>query len=91
MTVKNNGSSDVDLTLASLTATDGGSKEYDDVLDGSKYKGSLAFADPIPAGGEKTYQLAFGVPSSEVDKLHVKLSLLDDLGKGKDFEFSKSA
>ena len=91
MTVKNNGSSDVDLTLASLTATDGGSKEYDDVFDGSKYKGSLAFADPIPAGGEKTYQLAFGVPSSEVDKLHVKLSLLDDLGKGKDFEFSKSA
>ncbi|WP_227492524.1 DUF4190 domain-containing protein [Brevibacterium sp. CFH 10365] len=89
MTVKNNSSSDVEMTLTNLAATDGGSKEYDEVFDGSNYKGSLAFTDPVPAGGETTYELAYAVPSAEIDGMHLKLELIDDLGKGKDFEFYK--
>lgn len=89
MTVKNDSSSDVKMTLTNLTATDGGSKEYDDVFDSGNYKGSLAFTDPVPAGGETTYELAFGVPKAEIDGMHLKLKLVDDLGKGKDFEFYK--
>lgn len=89
MTVKNNSSSDVEMTLTNLAATDGGSKEYDEVFDGSNYKGSLAFTDPVPAGGETTYELAYAVPSAEIDGMHLKLELVDDLGKGKDFEFYK--
>lgn len=89
MTVKNNSSSELDLGLTNLSANNGGSTEYDDVFDGQNYKGSLVFQDPVPAGGEKTYQFAFGVPSAEVDGMHLKLELLEDLGKGKDFEFYK--
>ena len=89
MTVKNNSSSELDLGLTNLSANNGGSTEYDDVFDGANYKGSLVFQDPVPAGGETTYQFAFGVPSAEVDGMHLKLELIEDLGKGKDFEFYK--
>jgi hypothetical protein len=89
MTVKNDSSSEVKMTLTDMTATDGSGKEYDDVIDGSNYKGSLAFTDPVPAGGEQTYELAFGVPKDEIDDMHIELSLMDDLGKGKDFEFKQ--
>ncbi|WP_209373222.1 DUF4190 domain-containing protein [Brevibacterium renqingii] len=89
MTVKNSSSSDIEMTLANMKATDGSGKEYDDVFDGSKFKGSLAFTDPVPAGGETTYELAFGVPAAELDAMHIKLSLPEDLGAGKDFEFYK--
>lgn len=89
MTIKNASSSDVELTLATLTASDGNAANYQDVFDGSKYKGSLAFADPVPAEGERTYEFAFGVPSSDVDGMHLELKLSKDLGSGTDFEFSK--
>ncbi len=91
MTIKNNSSSDLDLTLASLTADNGSGATYPDVFDGNKYSGILAFSEPVPAGGEKTYEFAFGVPASEIDQLHLKFSLLEDLGKGTEFEFSKAA
>ncbi|MGO3071908.1 MAG: DUF4352 domain-containing protein, partial [Brevibacterium linens] len=89
MTVKNNSNSDLEMTLTNLSANDGGSTEYDDVFDGGNYKGSLAFTDPVPAGGETTYEFAFAVPTAEIDGMHLKLELVDDLGKGKDFEFYK--
>ena len=89
MTVKNDSSSDIEMTLANMEATDSSGQDYDDVFDGSQYKGSLAFTDPVPAGGETTYELAFGVPADEVDGMHIKLTLPEDLGNGKDFEFSK--
>lgn len=89
MTVKNNSSSDLQMTLTNLSANNGGSTEYDDVFDGGNYKGSLAFVDPVPAGGETTYEFAFGVPKAEIDGMHLKLELVDDLGKGTDFEFYK--
>lgn len=89
MTVKNSSSSDVDLTLSSLKAENASGTPYKDVFDGKNYRGSLAFSDPVPAGGEKTYEFAYGVPSDEIDDLHLKLSLIDDLGAGKDFEFYK--
>ncbi|RBP63925.1 uncharacterized protein DUF4352 [Brevibacterium sanguinis] len=91
MTVKNNSSSELDLSLSSIQAENGSGATYQDVFDGSKYQGILAFADPVPAGGEKTYEFAFGVPASEVDQLHLKFSLFEDLGKGTEFEFSKAA
>lgn len=91
ITLKNTGSQDADLSLARLTADDGAGKKYDDVFDGSKYKGSLAFPDTLPAGSEKTIELAYGVPAAELDKVHLKLSVGKDLGEGKDFEFSKAA
>ena len=89
MNVKNNSSSDVEMTLTNLTANNGGSTEYDDVFDGGNYKGSLAFTDPVPAGGETTYEFAYAVPKAEIDGMHLKLELIDDLGKGTDFEFYK--
>ena len=89
MTVKNNSSSDVEMTLTNLSANNGGSTDYDDVFDGGNYKGSLAFTDPVPAGGETTYEFAFGVPKAEIDGMHLKLELPEDLGKGTDFEFYK--
>ena len=89
--LKNTGSQDADLSLTRLTADDGAGKKYEDVFDGSKYKGSLAFPDTLQAGSEKTVELAYGVPAAELDKVHLKLSLGKDLGKGKDFEFSKAA
>ncbi|MGO3022022.1 MAG: DUF4190 domain-containing protein, partial [Brevibacterium sp.] len=89
MTVKNNSNSDLEMTLTNLSANDGGSTEYDDVFDGGNYKGSLAFTDPVPAGGETTYEFAFAAPTAEIDGMHLKLELVDDLGKGKDFEFYK--
>ena len=64
-------------------------KEYDDVFEGSKYKASLAFSDPVPANGERTYEFAFAVPKGEVDGVKLKLSLNEDLGNGTDFEFYK--
>ena len=92
VTVKNSGSSDADLGLARVTADNGAGKEYKDVFDGStNYSGGFAFSEPVPANGENTVQLAFAVPSAEVDKVHLNLSLTEDLGKGKDFEFSKAA
>ncbi|MFP3398154.1 DUF4352 domain-containing protein [Brevibacterium sp. H602] len=89
MTVKNNSSSDIEMTLTNLSANNGGSTEYDDVFDGGNYKGSLAFTDPVPAGGETTYEFAYAVPKAEIDGMHLKLELVDDLGKGTDFEFYK--
>ncbi|MGC2941469.1 MULTISPECIES: DUF4190 domain-containing protein [unclassified Brevibacterium] len=89
MTVKNDSSADVKMTLTDLAATDGGGKEYQDVIDGTDYKGVLSFTDPVPAGGEMTYKLAYGVPKAEIDDMHLKLELIEDLGKGKDFEFYK--
>ena len=89
MTVKNSSSSDVDLTLTSLKAENASGTPYKDVFDGKDFRGSLAFADPVPAGGETTYEFAYGVPKDEIDGLHLKLSLIDDLGAGKDFEFYK--
>lgn len=89
MTVKNSSSSDIEMTLANMEATDGSGQDYDDVFDASRYKGSLAFTDPVPAGGETTYELAFGVPADEIDGMHIKLTLPEDLGNGKEFEFSK--
>jgi hypothetical protein len=86
MTVKNDSSSDIEMTLANMEASDGAGKDYDDVFDASNYKGSLAFTDPVPAGGETTYELAFGVPADEVDGMHIKLTLPEDLGKGKEFK-----
>src|SRR5699024_12319029 len=89
MTVKNDSSSAIEMTLANMEATDSSGQDYDDVFDGSQYKGSLAFTDPVHAGGETTYELAFGVPADEVDGMHIKLTLPEDLGDGKDFECSK--
>jgi hypothetical protein len=86
MTVKNDSSSDIEMTLANMEATDSSGQDYDDVFDGSQYKGSLAFTDPVPAGGETTYELAFGVPADEVDDMRIKLTLPEDLGKGKEFK-----
>lgn len=90
MTIKNNSSTELDLILANLTAENGSGATYPDVFD-EKYSGTLAFADPVPAGGEATYELAYAVPTSEIDQIHLKFSLLDDLGKGTEFEFSKAA
>lgn len=89
MTIRNNSGSDADLKRSRITATDGGSTTYDDVFEGNKFRGSLAFDEPIPAGGEKTMQFAFGVPSAELDGMHLELKLSKDLGSGTDFEFSK--
>ncbi len=90
VTIKNNSSSDVDLTLASLTASNGSGATYQDVFDGTKYRGSLAFADgPVPAGGEKTFELAYGVPASEMDQMQLQLTLFEDLGQGTTFDFKK--
>ena len=89
MTVKNDSSSEVKMTMTDLTATDGGSTEYKDVFDSPDYRGTLTFTEPVPAGSSKTYKLAFAVPSSDIDGMHLKLELPEDLGKGKDFEFYK--
>ncbi|MDN5711054.1 MAG: DUF4352 domain-containing protein [Brevibacterium aurantiacum] len=91
VTFKNNSSSDVDMSSARMTADDGSGKEYEDVFSGSQYKSNLIFDTSVPAGGEKTVQLAYGVPSADLDKVHLKLDLGQDLGKGKTFEFSKAA
>ncbi|WP_241242543.1 DUF4352 domain-containing protein [Brevibacterium aurantiacum] len=91
VTLKNNSGSDIDMSSAQMSADDGAGKEYADVFESGKYKASLVFDTTVPAGGEKTVQLAYGVPSSELDKVHLKLALGEDLGKGKNFEFSKAA
>ncbi|HCG57380.1 MAG TPA: DUF4352 domain-containing protein [Brevibacterium sp.] len=91
VTVENNSSSDVDLSTAQMSANDGAGKEYDDVFQGTEYKASLVFDTMVPAGSKKSFQLAYGVPSADLDKVHLKLSLGQDLGKGEDFEFSKAA
>src|SRR5699024_8761286 len=69
-------------TLANMEATDGSGQDYDDVFDGSQHKGSLAFTDPVPAGGETTYELAVGVPADELDGMHIKLTLPEGPGNG---------
>jgi hypothetical protein len=89
MTVKNNSSDDVEMTLSDLSANDGSGKDYDDVFDGKNYRGSLAFTDPVPAGGEKTYEFAFAVESADIDAMHVQLKLNEDHGNGTDFEWKK--
>ncbi|WP_304356486.1 DUF4352 domain-containing protein [Brevibacterium sandarakinum] len=91
VTLKNSSGSDIDTSSAQMSASDGAGKEYKDVFQAGQYKASLVFDTTIPAGGEKTVQLAYGVPSSELDKVHLKLALNEDLGKGKNFEFSKAA
>lgn len=91
VTVENNSSSDVDLSTAQMSANDGAGKEYDDVFQGTEYKASLVFDTMVPAGSKKSFQLAYGVPSADLDKVHLKLSLGQDLGKGEDFEFTKDA
>ncbi|MDN6604437.1 DUF4190 domain-containing protein, partial [Brevibacterium sp.] len=91
VTLKNESGSDVDTSGIQMSADDGAGKEYDDVFQGSDYKASLVFDTTVPAGGEKTVQLAYGVPASELDQVHLKLELSEDLGKGKKFEFSKQA
>ena len=89
MTIKNNSSSEIDMSLTSVTASNGSGATYSDVFDGNKYQGILAFAEPVPAGGEKTYEFAYGVPADEVDQMELQLLLFDDLGKGTTFDFKK--
>ena len=91
VTLKNESSSDIDTSSAQMSADDGAGKEYQDVFQADQYKASLVFDTTVPAGGEKTVQLAYGVPAADLDKVHLKLSLGEDLGKGTDFEFSKAA
>ncbi|MGN6034828.1 DUF4190 domain-containing protein [Brevibacterium casei] len=89
MTIKNNSSSELDMSLTSVTASNGSGATYSDVFDGNKYQGILAFSEPVPAGGEKTYEFAYGVPADEVDQMELQLLLFEDLGKGTTFDFKK--
>ncbi|WP_137823932.1 DUF4352 domain-containing protein [Brevibacterium sp. 2SA] len=90
MTVKNNSSSDVDMGLTLLSATNGSGATYQEVFDGSQYQGILGFDEPVPAGGEQTYEFAYAVPAAEVDGVELTLSLIEDLGAGTEFTFKKA-
>lgn len=90
MTVTNNSSSDVDMGLTLLTATNGSGATYQEVFDGSQFQGILGFDEPVPAGGEQTYEFAYAVPAAEVDGVELTLSLIDDLGAGTEFTFKKA-
>lgn len=89
MTIRNSSNSELDLSDARLTASDGSSTEYDDVFEGDKYKASLVFDDPIPAGSENTYDIAFAVPREDVGGIVLHFDLGKDLGNGTEFEFKK--